>query len=363
MRKQLITLTLCFMGFWNMAQSQPTSERMKVVKTDGTEYIGLILSDDGKEILMESENLGKIYIPKMQLRLIKPVTAKEDKAAETPGTYSEEHPFSTRHIFTTNAFPIKKGENYGMLNFHGPEIHFALTDRFNVGIMTTWVSSPLALAMKYSFLSRHEKVHFSLGSLMMSSGFIQGFRGFGNLSFANVTFCGRNSNVTISGGYLYYRSGRRFIADGTKGVDNYYDWRGGSGNNWGFIGQFIGPDDIPMQKAYPLHGPVVSLGGVFRVGKKATFIFDSMIGAVEGKKEQVSTTNFFDPISGNYAYYHEVSYAPYNATFVFLAPGMRFQSTENFAWQFAIAQTSVVRSDRNRPVSIPLPMITLFKKF
>lgn len=151
MRKQLITLTLCFMGFWNMAQSQPTSERMKVVKTDGTEYIGLILSDDGKEILMESENLGKIYIPKMQLRLIKPVTAKEDKAAETPGTYSEEHPFSTRHIFTTNAFPIKKGENYGMLNFHGPEIHFALTDRFNVGIMTTWVSSPLALAMKYSF--------------------------------------------------------------------------------------------------------------------------------------------------------------------------------------------------------------------
>jgi len=362
MRKQIITLSLCLLGFWTMAQDEKSTQRMRVVKNDGTEYVGIVLKDDGKEILLESESLGKIYIPKRELRSLKPLTTREEKATNEPGTYSQDHPFSTRHAFTTNAFPIKKGENYGMINLHGPEIHFALTDQFNVGVMTTWAASPLALALKYSFLARHEKVHFSIGSLMMSSGFIQGFRGFGNLSFANVTFGSRNSNITLSGGYLYYRSGRRFIADGTKGADNFFDWRGGGNNNLGFIGQLVGPDDLPMQKAYPLQGPVVSLGGVFRVGAKASFIFDSMIGALQGKREKVNTTTIYDDF-GNYMYYHEVSYVPYNSTFIFISPGMRFQSTDSFAWQFSIAQTSVVRSDRSRPISVPLPMLTLFKKF
>jgi hypothetical protein len=362
MKKPIITFIICVLGLTLWAQNSP-GERMRILKYDGTEIFGVILKDDGKNIFMESENLGKIFIPKRELKSISKITEKEEEAIEVPGTWTEENPFSTRHAFTTNAFPIKKGENYGMLNFHGPEVHFALTDRFNVGMMTSWLASPLALAAKYSFKTKEERVHFSLGTLMMSSGFIQGFRGFGNLSFANMTLGNRNANLTLSAGYLYYRSGRRFIQDGTTGTDYYYSWRGGNQGMFNFIGTLYGPGDLPMQKAYPLGGPIVSVGGIYRVGKKATFIFDSMFGSLQGKREHVENTQIFDPVSGNYLYQHTVSYLPYNATFFFLAPGMRFQSTENFAWQLTIAETSVIRSDQANATNFPFPMITLFKKF
>ena len=361
MIRKILTASTAFLIVMSvLAQNPENQERMRVIKNDNSELIGVILKDDGKQIFIETESLGKLYINKRELKSIKKVSDVESKAIDSPGTYSSEHPFSTRHVFTTNAFPIKKGENYGMINLHGPEVHFALTDRFNVGVMTTWVASPLALALKYSFLTKNQRVHCSVGSLMLSSGFINGFRGFGNLSFGNVTFGDRNSNITLGMGYLYFRSGRRFIENGYSAYDNYEKWRGGNESS-PFIGQIIPNDMLPMQKAYPLHGPILSLGGVYRVGAKATFIFDSMIGSLQGKREKVTTTptgTWDSPM-----FYHEVSYTPYNATFVFIAPGMRFQTTDSFAWQFTIAQTSVVRSDRAKATSIPIPMVTLFKKF
>jgi hypothetical protein len=42
---------------------------------------------------------------------------------------------------------------------------------------------------------------------------------------------------------------------------------------------------------------------------------------------------------------------------------VRFQSAPNFAWQITVASTSVVKSDSSSPFTMPIPMLTLFKKF
>ena len=41
-----------------------------VQKSDGTEFLGEIISDDGREVLMITESIGKVYIRKENISLI-----------------------------------------------------------------------------------------------------------------------------------------------------------------------------------------------------------------------------------------------------------------------------------------------------
>ena len=53
------------------AQNTQTDTNLYLFKkNDGTEYIGKLLSDDGREILILTEKLGKIFIPKSEINSI-----------------------------------------------------------------------------------------------------------------------------------------------------------------------------------------------------------------------------------------------------------------------------------------------------
>ena len=79
------------------------------------EYVGQIISDDGREILLKTEQLGNIYIPKSDVKSITKVDLQNDYRA---GEFLGQGVFTTRYQFTTNAFPIQKGENYAMVNLY-----------------------------------------------------------------------------------------------------------------------------------------------------------------------------------------------------------------------------------------------------
>ena len=60
-----------FLSFDSFSQSTPKDTTLRLVeKHDGTKYIAKILSDDGRELLLETEALGKIYIPKSEVKRI-----------------------------------------------------------------------------------------------------------------------------------------------------------------------------------------------------------------------------------------------------------------------------------------------------
>ncbi len=228
--------------------TQPDTNLYLFKKNDGSEYIGKLLSDDGREILILTEKLGKIFIPKSEINSIVVI---KDKNSIVRGEFHSEGPFTTRHSFTTNALPIKKGENYAMVNLYGPEVHFAVTDHFNIGIMSTWIASPVAIAAKYTFPSNNPKVNFSIGTLMGTSGYLDNFSSLGGLHFGNLTYGDRKNNITFSAGYGYLL------------------------NAW---------DD-------PYEGPIISIAGIAKVGAKASFIFDSMFGSFKYGPDY--TTNAF----------------------------------------------------------------------
>ena len=46
-----------------------------------------------------------------------------------------------------------------MINLYGPEVHFAVHKDFSVGVMSTWIGSPLALALKYTRGTANPKIN------------------------------------------------------------------------------------------------------------------------------------------------------------------------------------------------------------
>jgi len=95
---------------------------------------------------------------------------------------------------------------------------------------------------------------------MGTSGYLNSFRGFGGLHFANVTFGDRMQNVTFAAGYAYMKTGNRQFTY-TEGI--YY-------REYLF-------NTVPYESgAGPLvRGPIFSVAGIAKVGTKASFVFDS----------------------------------------------------------------------------------------
>lgn len=354
------TLVLFFLLFIAVpatltAQDQPTDtakadQLFVVTKLDGTEYIGKILSDDGREVLIETETLGKIYIPKSDIRSI--VKVKDGEKEIVHGEFQPTGPFTTRYCFTTNALSIKKGENYALVNLYGPEVHFALSDRFSLGFMSTWIASPMILAAKYSVPTKNPNLNFSFGTLMGTSGYLNQFKGFGGLHFANVTLGDRNQNITFSAGYAYAKTGGDVLVyAGEEGV--YYDT-----SNYG-PGYYNYSVDMPMVK-----GPIFSVAGIAKVGAKASFIFDSMIGIFSDEQLTQTVTIVRDP---NYStntpgiWKIDVSAEKRTTVALFIMPAMRFQTTDRKAFQIALAGVAMFRDDETK--SFPFPMCTWFYRF
>lgn len=309
-----------------------------ITRHDGVEYIGKILNDDSHEILMETKTLGKVYIPKYE---IKSIIEIEEERSIIYNEYQPSGPFTTRYSFTTNALPIKKGENYGMLNLYGPEAHLALTNSLNIGIMASWIASPVILAAKYSFITRVSKVNFSFGTLLGTSGYLNSFKGYGGLHWLNITLGNRKNNFTFSGGYAYLQTGimNSEPAPGVYTEDEYFE-----------------AQEQTSRLLKMSHGPVFSVAGIFKIGAKTSFVFDSMVGyfnyeKVSSDEEYTSDQEMIYTVTRK-----ENAYS----TALFLMPGVRFQNSDRKAFQICIAGVSMF-GDSNG--SFPIPMCSWFYKF
>jgi hypothetical protein len=340
--------------------SAPSTDTTKflIVKNDGNEYVGQILSDDGREVLIETKSLGKIYIPKSDIKSMRPINYNEDIAK---GEVSTAGVFTTRYQFTTNCFPIKKGENYAMLNLYGPEVHFAVHKDFSVGVMSTWIGSPIALALKYTRGTANPKINYGVGTLIGSSGYLNQGRGFGGLHWGMITYGDRRNNATLSVGYGYFNPGRANTNFGqpiyTPGV---YAAPNGMYPEIPIDGYFYSSN----QSNYK--APIIGLAGQAKVGKKASFIYDCMYIMANNSYKSVTGNQQINPqydVNGMlsqvevYDYQETIATGTTRQNVLVLMPGMRFQRSESKAFQISLA--GVITDG----MSFPLPMASWFYKF
>jgi hypothetical protein len=325
-----------------LSQDQDTTLRV-VTKHDGTEYIGVIISDDGREVLIETTALGKIYIPKSEIRSI----VKVEKDSQIVfGEYRTQGPFTTRYAFTTNAHPVKKGENYAMINLYGPEIHFAVLDNLSIGLMSTWIASPMVLALKYSIPTKNPQVNFAVGTLMGTSGYLLNFRGFGGLHWGTFTYGSRMTNISVSAGYAYVRSGDNSQYE----VGRYY-------NQW--------PQGTV---ADPTPALMFSVAGIVKVGAKSSLVFDSMLFSFDieefNREYKETKPGYYDDVTQNWIepeYYVDVTRRITPAFGFLLMPGFRYQKTENRAFQISLSGVSVIGGSDE--LTFPFPMFSWYFRF
>jgi hypothetical protein len=363
MKTKMLFILFLLMSMISTAQNetQAGDSMVVVTLTNGETRIGTILSDDGREILLLTKEIGKIYIRKENIKSIVPYDPENFKIVD--GEFRDVGPFTTRYHFTTNSLPIKKGENYAMINLYGPEVHFALSDRFSLGVMSTWTASPFVLAAKFTIPTQNPKLNFGLGTLAGTSGYLNTFRGFGGLHWGMVTYGDRMNNITFSAGFSYIKTGiQRSYAEYQPGIyPAKPDGFGGYSFDYPGITAFKSVEN-PIATA-----PIIGLGGIAKVGKKASFIWDAMV--MFGSQTKVSKSqeiNFvYDPVTGQPSY-TEVKDEPSvssteNTTIAFFMPGMRFQTKDTRAFQVALAGALV--KTETRTFAFPAPMVSWFFKF
>lgn len=354
----LLTFFCFFNGQHAIAQvpntTSPAVDTTKyvVTKNDGNEYVGLILSDDGREVLIETKMLGKVYIPKSDIKSIRKLDYAED--VQKGGEVSTAGVFTTRYQFTTNCFPIKKGENYAMINLYGPEVHFAVHKDFSVGVMSTWIGSPIALALKYTRGTANPKINYGVGSLLGTSGYLNSGRGFGGLYWGMITYGDRRSNATLSVGFAHFNSGN--LSNQTIYVPGTYPAVNG-----------LYPE-LPISNSINsnslnVSAPIIGLAGQTKVGKKASFIYDCMY--LMGTTKENGGYQSVDYQTGLNGQLLQVVVGPWvptstvlnNRNVLIVMPGMRFQRSDSKAFQISLA--GVITQD----MSFPLPMASWFYKF
>lgn len=199
----LITLIFVFFQLSIISQEIDSTDSKKLVlitKNNGGEFIGEIISDDGREILLMTTTIGKIYINKSD---ISGITLVDEKSTnKVGGEFRAEGPFTTRYFFTNNSLPLKKNEHYAMIQLYGPEVHFSVSDKLSLGIMASWIASPIAIASKLCLYSKNN-IHISLGNILGNSGYIEQGKVFGGLHWLTITKGDRMKNFSFSAGYGY----------------------------------------------------------------------------------------------------------------------------------------------------------------
>ncbi|MFH0760339.1 MAG: hypothetical protein V2A67_02395 [Bacteroidota bacterium] len=329
-----LVLLICLAGAaFGQVTEDTASVKHKVIKQNGVAFVGKILSQDARELLIETEDLGLVYIPKHEIREI--VEIKAGEIAITGGL------FSTRYFLTTNGFSIKKGDNYVQWNLFGPDFQFGVADNLSLGIMTSWVGMPIIGTAKYSFKINKD---FCGGVGFLGGTGSWAYPEYGLLlPFGFLTVGNRVNNLNFSAGYgaLFQEKSETtytILNVPAEGSTNSYTYETNTYSN----GE---------------GRPLLSLAGMFRINNKFSFVFDTFI--MLGGKERTQTTlnQTYNETSGLITY-SLVSEKVKPDPFMVLSPGLRFQATENSSFQFGFTGVHV----KGEFLPVPIPMVQWFRK-
>jgi hypothetical protein len=120
----------------------------KTVKLkDGSFYTGYILEDNPREILMDIDGLGKMYIPKYSVKSIDTY----DAAKIENGEVKEERLTNRNYMFNRSALPFdEKKISIDLPNFFLVEVSYAFNKNFRVGIFSGPFGLPLGVNLGVS---------------------------------------------------------------------------------------------------------------------------------------------------------------------------------------------------------------------
>ena len=332
---------------------------------DRIEYLGKVIQDDGREVWIVDELLGLVVLQKNTITEMIRLDINTDASIDE--NYVPKGAFTTRNIFTANSFPIEKGKHYAMFNLFGPEAHFAVNDKFNFGVMSTWIGSPISLVTKYSFSEEEAPVKVSLGGLLGNSGYLDLFATSGGIGFITFTTGTRQNNVSLSLGYGFMSNSIDYLEAGEYTIIDYgtyypyYNWEQDIMNH----------NDVDLTTGKQIvSGPLLSLAFALKIGRNSSIVFDSMFGSfsqTSSPRTEVTDVSEGTLVSTNpeqFSYDLTVETSAFEVDeykAALFMPGVRIQRSDSKAFQFSIA--GLAFTENGDLTAFPIPMVTWFRGF
>lgn len=184
----------------------------KIITADEIIFIGKLLKNDPKEVVLLTENVGEVSIPKYQ------ITSMEEMGKKQQSKLKNKEAFDGLYVYTNSAHSIPKGEVVAVWRLIGPAVNFGITDNFTLGVTSSWLGAPLLANVKYTF-ELASKVRAGVGGSFGTVSWINPSTFIG-LPFANVTVGDGKRNVTLL-------VGRAFFKDSEDGFQfNYFNLAG-----------------------------------------------------------------------------------------------------------------------------------------
>lgn len=232
-----------------------------MAQTDSTRYVcitlqsgimrcGTLTMDDGREVTLETSDMGKLIVPKADI--LSMVDAEPGKRGTTVMDPLSERMVddsrslqATRYFFAPSAHSLKEGEGYGSFSLlTGGNVSYGLGENTIGGLSASWLG--YGLNVKHS-VNINEKTRFSFGALgQLNWSGISGNNGAGYVffPFVNVTSGDENNHVTLGFGRL-----------------------GGQRVSMNFITDGVTTD--------PIKSPMINLSGCAKVGRRAWLISEN----------------------------------------------------------------------------------------
>lgn len=211
-----ITCTLIFavLILWMPAPGQSAVSNdnadtvYRIETVDGTTTVGRLIREDDDAVVLYVEGLGEVTIRRDNIREI----TELDETAFVRGTYWYPNPHATRYLFGPNALPLGRRMGYYQNTWiFFNNVNYGVTERFSMGVGMVPLflfgvgQTPAWLLPKISLPLGTDQLNISAGA--MFGGVIgSGFGGVG-LLYGNLTFGGRNSNISAGLGYGYVDDG------------------------------------------------------------------------------------------------------------------------------------------------------------
>lgn len=335
MFRSFVILAIYLTGFMHQAQTQTQtnadpggwSGTFVIVKNDGTRFYGQILFQNSREVLIETREIGQVYIPRHEIREIRQVASRE---LDEKGFYMPGEVFSTRYFITTNALQVQRAESYILWNLYGPDFQFGVTDNLGLGLMTSWLGYPIVGTAKYSLpigkgWNGGAGLLLGTGSWAMPDFLLA-------MPFGTLTYGDRAKNFSLTAGYggIWYNTE---IFTYQNGNHNYTEDRIGEGS-------FL-----------------FSLAGMIKVNRKLSLVFDSFIVPRGGTYE---TTHYISHYNWETGTYHQTieTYTNRRYSIAVIIPGLRFQTKPETAFQFGFA--GILAGGHTIPA--PIPMLQWFRR-
>lgn len=197
----LLVALWCCLGV--LAHGQEAERYVCLTLESGMVRCGQLVADDGREVTLQTPDMGKLIVPKVQV--VRMVDAAEGTAGSAGSSAIEMSDRmlnpnrslqATRYFFAPSAHSLKEGEGYASANVLAlGNISYGLTPNLIGGLSVSFLGAGITAKASTELT---DGIRGSAGMLYQLSW--EGGQVF--FPFANVTFGDENNHLTLAGGYL-----------------------------------------------------------------------------------------------------------------------------------------------------------------